>query len=202
MARYTGPKHKLARREGVNIIGKSSQSLERRLNVLPGSLGRRTRRSRPSEYGLQLREKQKLKRIYGLFEKQFRKNVIEAQRMTENTEEALIQLLESRLDNIVYRLGFAPSRPMARQMVSHGHIKVNGKRLNIPSYKVRIGEKITVSDKFIANEINKKMIEDSEIEVLPSLSKTKFTGEVKRMPTSEEIANPVEYQLVIEFYSR
>ncbi len=202
MARYTGPKHKLARREGVNIIGKASQSLERRLNVLPGSLGRRSRRSRPSEYGLQLREKQKLKRIYGLFEKQFRKNVIEAERMSENTEEALIQLLESRLDNVVYRLGFAPSRPMARQMVSHGHIKVNGKRLNIPSYKVKIGEKITVSEKFVANEINKKMIEDNQTELLPSLSKDKMTGEMKRMPKSEEIANPVEYQLVIEFYSR
>ncbi len=202
MARYTGPKHKLARREGVNILGKSSQSLERRLNVLPGSLGRRGRRVRTSEYGLQLREKQKLKRIYGLLERQFRKNVLEAQRMSENTEEALVQLLESRLDNIVYRLGFAPSRPMARQMVSHGHIQVNDKRLNIPSYRVKIGDKVTVGNKFIANEINKKMIEDNDLEIIPSLSKTKMTGEVKRMPKSEEIANPVEYQLVIEFYSR
>lgn len=202
MGRYTGPKHKLARREGVNILGKSSQSLERRLNVLPGSLGRRSRRSRPSEYGIQLREKQKLKRIYGLFEKQFKKNVIEAQRMSENTEEALVQLLESRLDNIVYRLGFAPSRPMARQMVSHGHILVNEKKLDIPSYKVKVGDKISVSSKFVLNEINKKMIEDNEIEVLPNLKKSKMTGELKRMPTSEEIANPVEYQLVIEFYSR
>lgn len=202
MARYTGPKHKLARREGVNILGKASQSLERRINVLPGSLGRRGRRSRPSEYGLQLREKQKLKRIYGLLEKQFRKTVLEAQRMSENTEEALVQLLESRLDNIVYRLGFAPTRPMARQMVSHGHIQVNGKKLNIPSYRVKVGDKVTVSDKFVANEINKKMIEDNELEVLPSLSKTKLTGELKRMPKSEEIANPVQYQLVIEFYSR
>lgn len=202
MGRYTGPKHKLARREGVNILGKSSQSLERRLNVLPGSLGRRGRRSRPSEYGIQLREKQKLKRIYGLFEKQFKKNVIEAQRMSENTEEALVQLLESRLDNIVYRLGFAPTRPMARQMVSHGHILVNEKKLDIPSYKVKVGDKISVSSKFVLNEINKKMIEDNEIEVLPSLKKSKMTGELKRMPTSKEIANPVEYQLVIEFYSR
>ena len=202
MARYTGPKHKLARREGVNILGKTSQSLERRLNVLPGSLGRRSRRSRPSEYGIQLREKQKLKRIYGLMEKQFRKIVLEAQRMSENTEEALVQLLESRLDNIVYRLGFAPSRPMARQMVSHGHVKVNGKKLNIPSYKVKIGEKIAISEKFTANEFNKKTIEDNQTEVLPSLKKDKMTGELVRLPKSEEIANPVEYQLVIEFYSR
>lgn len=202
MARYTGPKHKLARREGVNILGKTSPSLERRLNVLPGSLGRRGRRSRPSEYGVQLREKQKLKRIYGLLEKQFRNNVMEAERMSENTEEALVQLLESRLDNIVYRLGFAPSRPMARQMVSHGHILVNGKRLNIPSYRVKVGDKISVSDKFIANEINKKMIEDNQTEIIPSLSRTNTVGELIRMPKSEEIANPVEYQLVIEFYSR
>ncbi len=202
MARYTGPKHKIARREGVNIIGKASQSLERRLNVLPGSLNRRGRRVRTSEYGLQLREKQKLKRIYGLLEKQFRKNVIEAQRMSENTEEALIGLLESRLDNVVYRLGFAPSRPMARQMVSHGHILVNGKKLNIPSYKVRVGEKVAVGKKFVLNEFNKKMIEDNQIEVLANLSKDKMVGELKRMPTSEEIANPVQYQLVIEFYSR
>lgn len=202
MARYTGPKHKLARREGVNILGKASQSLERRLNVLPGSLGRRGRRNRPSEYGLQLREKQKLKRIYGLLEKQFRKTVLEAQRRSENTEEALVQLLESRLDNIVYRLGFAPSRPMARQMVSHGHVLVNGKKLNIPSYKVKVGEEVSVSDKFIANEINKKMIEENTVEVIPSLEKKKMTGKLTRMPKSEEIANPVEYQLVIEFYSR
>lgn len=202
MARYTGPKHKLARREGVNILGKASQSLERRLNVLPGSLGRRGRRNRPSEYGLQLREKQKLKRIYGLLEKQFRKTVLEAQRRRENTEEALIQLLESRLDNVVYRLGFAPSRAMARQMVSHGHIMVNGKKINIPSYSVKVGEKISISDKFTANEINKKMIEENPVEVLPNLEKKKMVGELKRMPKSEEIANPVEYQLVIEFYSR
>jgi len=202
MARYTGPKHKLARREGVNILGKVSQSLERRLNVLPGSLNRRGRRVRTSEYGLQLREKQKLKRIYGLMEKQFRKNVIEAQRMTENTDEALIQLLETRLDNIVYRLGFAHSRPMARQMVSHGHIQVNGKKVNIPSYKIKVGDKVAVSEKFLSNEMNKKSLEDIQLELLPSLVKTKNTGELKRMPTMEEIANPVEYQLVIEFYSR
>jgi len=202
MARYTGPKHKLARREGVNILGKASASLERRLNVLPGSLNRRGRRVRVSEYGMQLREKQKLKRIYGLLEKQFRKNVMEAQRRSENTEEVLIQLLESRLDNVVFRLGFANSRPQARQMVSHGHILVDGKKLDIPSYRVKVGEKITISDKYIANEMNKKLIEDIQIELLPSLKKDKMVGEFVRMPKTDEIANPVEYQLVIEFYSR
>ncbi len=202
MARYIGPKHKLARREGVNILGKSSPSLERRLNVLPGALNRRGRFSRPTEYGLQLREKQKLKRIYGMMEKQFRKYVAEAERMKENTDEALVQLLESRLDNIVYRLGFAQSRPQARQMVSHGHILVDGKRVDIPSYKVKVGQKIEVSEKYVKNEINKKTLEDIQIETLPFLAKGKLSGELKRMPKSEEIVNPVEYQLVIEFYSR
>src|SRR3990172_6119523 len=107
MARYTGPKHKLARREGVNIIEKASKSLDRRLNMLPGVHGRKGRRKKISEYGMQLREKQKLKGIYGLLEKQFTKYVKEAEKTKGNTEEALLQLLEGRLDNIVYRLGFA-----------------------------------------------------------------------------------------------
>jgi len=202
MARYTGPKHKIARREGVNIFGKASQSLERRINVLPGSHGRQTRRRRSSEFGLQLREKQKLKRIYGLLEKQFRNYVTEAERMSENTDEALIQLLESRLDNIVYRLGFAASRTHARQMVSHGHIRIDSKKVNIPSYRLRVGEKVSISEKYLSNEMNKKLIEDIQIETPSYLSKNNTVGELKRMPTREEIANPVEYQLVIEFYSR
>jgi len=202
MARYTGPKHKIARREGINILGKASQSLERRINILPGSLGRRARRRRASEYGLQLREKQKLKRIYGLLERQFRNYVAEAERMKENTDEALVQLLESRLDNVVYRLGFAASRAQARQMVSHGHIRVNDKKVTVPSYSVKVGEKISVSDKYTNNEMNKKLIESIQIEPLSHLLRKNMTGEMKSLPTREEIANPVEYQLVIEFYSR
>lgn len=144
MARYTGPKHKLARKEGINLLNKSSQSLTRRLNIPPGVHGRK-RKKRLSEFGLQLREKQKAKTTYGLLEKQFKKLVKTVQTKKGDTKELIISLLETRLDNIVYRLGFAKTRYMSRQMVSHGHIFVNGKRLNIPSYQVKVNDVITLS---------------------------------------------------------
>lgn len=201
MARYTGPKHKLARREGVNILGKTSASLDRRLNVPPGAHGKRRAR-KPSEFGVQLREKQKLKRIYGLMEKQFKKYVVSAQRSKITTEDALIQLLETRLDNIVYRLGFGKSRPQARQLVSHRHIYVNGKKVSIPSYKVLEGDKITLSSKFPIIQTEEEKEEKSTVEVPGFLSKKDLEGKLVRVPTHEDIANPVDYQLVIEFYSR
>ncbi len=198
MARYTGAKHKLARREGINILGKASASLERRLNVIPGSHGKKRAR-KLSEYGLQLREKQKLKRIYGLLERQFRKYVLNAQEQKINTEDALIGLLETRLDNVVYRLGFGKSRAQARQMVSHRHVLVNGKKVNIPSYRIAQGDKIILSPKF-------PMVtaEESEIEPeIPSfLEKNDKEGTLIRLPERADVANPVDYQLVIEFYSR
>jgi small subunit ribosomal protein S4 len=200
MARYTGPKHKLARREGVNILEKQSQSLERRLNVIPGSHSKR--RKKFSEYGLQLREKQKLKRIYGLLERQFRRYVEEAQKSQENTEEALMQVLESRLDNILFRLNFAKSRPMARQFVTHRHVMVNGKRVNIPSYRIKPGDVVQLSKGLLEKnpDVQKLIEEDSEL--LPYLSRKNIEGKIKRLPTPEEIQNPVDYHLVIEFYSR
>lgn len=197
MAKYNGPKHKLARREGINILGKTSQSLERRLNVIPGSHGKRRAR-KLSEYGVQLREKQKLKRIYGLLERQFRKYVLEAQNKKINTEDALIQILETRLDNVVYRLGFGKTRPQARQMVSHRHIFVNGQKVNIPSYRVIAGDTITLGPKFI-----KEPVEGEEAPAIPEyLSRENEAGKLVRVPTREDVANPVDYQLVIEFYSR
>lgn len=201
MARYTGPKHKLARREGVNIFDKDSASLERRLNVKPGSHGR-YRRTKTTEYGLQLREKQKLKRIYGILEKQFRKYINLAEKSKLNTDEALVQRLETRLDNVVYRLGFARSRAMARQLVSHVHILVNGKKINIPSYQVKVDDEITISEKFLKNEINKLELEESSLELLPFVVRKKNIGKLKKLPEREEVPNPVDYQLVIEFYSR
>jgi len=196
--RYTGPKHKLARREGTNILGKTSQSLERRLNVIPGSHSKRRAR-KLSEFGLQLREKQKLKRTYGLSEKQFKKYAIVAQKAKENTIDILVQNLETRLDNIVYRLGFGKSRPQARQMVAHRHVFVNGKKVNIPSYKVSAGDKITLSPKFQTEVVQ----ENVEAVVPPEfLEKTDFEGKLLRLPTREDVSNPVDYQLVIEFYSR
>ena len=198
MARYTGPKHKLARREGINILGKVSRSLDRRLNIIPGFHGKRRAR-KLSEFGMQLREKQKLKRIYGLMERQFRKYVTLAQGKKINTEDALIALLETRLDNIVYRLGFGKSRAQARQIVSHRHVFVNGKKINIPSYSVKGGDTISVTPEF------QKKDEDEEAEegkIPEFLVKKGFQGKLLRLPVKEDIANPVNYQLVIEFYSR
>jgi small subunit ribosomal protein S4 len=200
MARYTGPKNKLSRREGVNLFGKMSQSLERRLTTPPGSQGRRGRR-KVTEYGLQLREKQKLKRIYGLLEKQFSNYVTKASEDPGNTEEVLLQLLESRLDNIVYRMGFAQSRAQSRQYVSHGHVLVNDSKITIPSYQVKEGDVISLRDKLANVEIVKEKMNSDE-SVIEFVKRTKEKGSVLRMPTRDEVANPVDYALVIEFYSR
>ncbi len=202
MARYTGPKHKIARREGVNILEKASGSLERRLNILPGIQSRRGGRRKASEYGLQLREKQKLKRSYGLLEKQFRKYVEMAQKSHESTDEMLIQLLEGRLDNLVYRLGFAHSRNQARQFVSHGHVLVDGKKVTIPSYNVKIGEKVSLDKKLLSNEALKLHVDEAAANVLPYLERKDVVGKLSRKPTRDEVPNPADYQLVIEFYSR
>ena len=199
MARYTGPKHKQARREGINILSKTSASLERRINVIPGSHGKKRAR-KLSEFGLQLREKQKLKRIYGLLEKQFKKYIVEAQRRKINTEDALVQILETRLDNVVYRLGFGKTRPQARQMVSHRHVMVNGKKINIPSYTVGEGDKITITPKFQNEEIKARLEEG--VEVPEFVTRQDLEGKLVRLPTREDVSNPVNYQLVIEFYSR
>lgn len=201
MARYTGPKHKLARREGINIFGKVSRSLDKRINILPGAHGKRGRR-KASEFGIQLREKQKLKRTYGILEKQFKKYVVLAQKKREDTTDALVQLLETRLDNMVYRLGFAKSRFQARQFVSHRHILVNGKKVNIPSYTITVGDEISLSSKLVAkNEEIKRLLED-ELELPAFLKRENGRGKLLKIPTKDEISNPVDYQLVIEFYSR
>lgn len=201
MARYTGPKHRIARREGVNVLEKVSPSLDRRLNVPPGVHGRKGRRRKLSEYGIQLREKQKLKSIYGILEKQFKKYIDQAQKVKGNTEEALMQLLETRLDNIVYRFGFAKSRPQARQLTGHGHVLVNNRRVNTPSYKVNQGDVITLSSKILAVwKANKQ--EEQEASLPSYLDKKGEVGKVLRLPAKEDVANPVDYQLVIEYYSR
>jgi small subunit ribosomal protein S4 len=196
MARYTGPKHRLARLEGVNILEKTSNSLERRLNIIPGIHGKKGRR-KTSEYGLQLREKQKLKRIYGLMEKQFRNYVLQAQKATSNTENVLVELLESRLDNVVYRAGLAKSRTHARQLVSHGHVFVNSKKVTIPSFGVKMEDVVTLDSK-----MSKFLEEKEEYITLPFIERKNASGKLTRMPKSEEVPNPVDYQLVIEFYSR
>ncbi|HXS15002.1 MAG TPA: 30S ribosomal protein S4, partial [Candidatus Saccharimonadales bacterium] len=150
MARYTGPKHKLARREGINILDKQSASLQKRLTVKPGVHGAKRAR-KLSEFGQQLREKQKAKNVYGMLEKQFANLVHDVQKAKGDTSEQIIARLERRLDNIVYRLGFTKSRFMARQFVGHGHVLVNGKKVTIPSYTVSEGDVVELSEKIQKN---------------------------------------------------
>jgi len=196
MGRYIGPKHKLARREGVNILDKTSASLQRRLNIPPGQHGRK-RKKRLSEYGVQLREKQKAKFVYGLGESQFKKLFQNVERQKSETGELLISLLETRLDNIVYRLGFAKTRFMARQLVSHGHVLVNGKKVNIPSYSVKVDETVTLSPK-----MQKTQLSEDKQEILSFLKKEGPVGKLARMPNKSDVQVPFDVQLIIEYYSR
>lgn len=200
MARYTGPKHKLARREGVNILDKQSASLLRRLNIPPGVHGRKGKR-RASEYGQQLREKQKAKAMYGVMEKQFKRLVTELEKQKGDTGELMVSTLETRLDNVVYRLSFAKSRFMARQLVSHGHVKVNGKRVTIPSYQVEPGDIIEISEKIQKNpDVVKLLAEES---VLVSFVERKGTkGKLVRLPKQDDVVVPFNTQQIVEYYSR
>lgn len=200
MARYTGPKHRLARRVGVNILDKTSNSLARRLSVPPGIHGRKRRR-RLSEYGEQMLEKQKAKMTYGLLEKQFKNLVQKVQKRKGDTQEFIISQLETRLDNLVYRLGFAKTRNMARQLVSHGHILVNGRKVSIPSYSVSEGDVISLSKK---TETNPRILEllKEEKEFLPYVKREGLSGKLLRLPKLEDLQVPFNLRLIIEYYSR
>ena len=201
MARYTGPKHKLARKVGVNLLDKSSASLQRRLNIAPGVHGKKRKR-RLSEYGLQMKEKQKAKIMYGLLEKQLKNLVKTVQTKKGDTGEMILSLLETRLDNLVYRLGFAKTRSNARQFTSHGHILVNGKKVNIPSYQVKVGDEISVSDKIKANPQLQVASEEKEGNIIPFLNRNKLSGRLVRMPKKDDLELPFNIQLIIEYYSR
>lgn len=208
MARYRGPVEKLERRLGVDLglkgerrlAGKSA--LEKR-PYAPGQHGQR--RTKISDYGLQLREKQKAKFMYGVSEKQFRALFVEANRRDGNTGSLLIQLLEQRLDNVVYRMGFATTRAFARQLVNHRHILVDGKRVDIPSYKVRPGQKIEVREKSLANpQIVRAMELTNQTGMVEwvDVEKEKLFGIFTRIPAREEITIPVEERLIVELYSK
>lgn len=200
MARYTGPKRRLSRREGIPLFAKDVKALERKGAVAPGQHGAKMRR-RLSEYGLQLREKQKAKRLYGILEKQFNRYVKTASKIKGSTGLALLEFLETRLDNVVYKLGFAQSRAFARQLVSHGHIKVDDSRVSIPSYIVRVGQTIALSPKLSDNTQVKKSLD--EIETLPEWLERKATiGKVLRLPKREEMEQSIDEQLIVEYYSR
>ncbi len=208
MARYRGPVEKLERRLGVDLglkgerrlAGKSA--LEKR-PYAPGQHGQR--RAKISEYGLQLREKQKAKFMYGVSEKQFRSLFKEANRREGNTGELLIQLLEQRLDNVVYRMGFATTRAAARQFVNHGHVLVDGKRVDIPSYRVKPGQKIEIREKSKTNPQILRSIEltnQTGIVEWVDVDKDKLFGIFTRIPEREEISIPVEERLIVELYSK
>jgi small subunit ribosomal protein S4 len=206
MGRYTGPKDRLSRREGVNLMLKGARSesgkLERRMQP-PGM--HHWRRGRTSDYGQRLREKQKVKRYYGVRDRQFMNLYKLASRMKGDTGAALLQLLERRLDNVVYKLGFAQSRAAARQTVSHGHIYVNGRRLNIPSYRVEVGDKITVKDSDRSKALVRSRLEElgePHVQSWLKLDLPKMEGEIVALPTREDVLIPVEVQLIVEFCSR
>lgn len=200
MARYIGPKRRLSRREGTPLFTKDIKALERKGAIPPGQHGMRRRR-RVSEYGLQLREKQKIKRIFGVLERQFKRYFEDASRIKGSTGLALLQTLETRLDNVVYKLGFTQSRAQARQLVSHGHIKIDGRKVTIPSYNVKVGETIALSDKLSDNIQVKKSLEAQA--TLPEwLDRQATVGKVLRMPNREEMEQGVNEQLVVEYYSR
>jgi len=200
MAHYIGPKHKLARREGINIIEKTSASLARRLNVPPGIHGKKNKR-RTSEYGLQLREKQKAKATYGLLERQFKILVERVSKQKGDKGELLLGHLETRLDNFVYRLSLAKTRFQARQLVTHGHITVNGKKMTIPSYQAEEGDVISLSSKMQKNIVIMKHVEEGK-EVLPFLEKQGVAGKLVRMPKPGDVVAPFSTRQIIEYYSR
>jgi small subunit ribosomal protein S4 len=197
--RYTGPKDRLSRRESFDLFGAGSKLT--RLQVPPGVHGPKGSRG-SSQYGRQLREKQKVKRIYGIMEKQFETYMTEAFKSKGNTGEALLVKLERRLDNIIYRLGFAPSRPAARQLVSHRHVLVNAKRVNIPSFQVSVGDTISLDGKGLSIPEVKKTLDLKDFKVVSWLNRKAAVGKVERLPKREDISEAVSEQDIVEFYSR
>lgn len=209
MARYTGPVCRLCRREGEKLFLKGEKCYTEKCPVdrrpyPPGQHGQ-GRRTRLTEYGIHLREKQKLRRIYGVLERQFRRYYQEASRRKGVTGETLLQLLECRLDNVVYRLGFAPSRAAARQLVMHGHFTVNGKKMDIPSARVKVGDVIAVRERSRNIAMIKESVQAAQSRGVPDwleLDADGLKGTVKSLPTREQIDVRVQEHLIVEHYSR
>jgi small subunit ribosomal protein S4 len=202
MARYTGPRVRISRRFGVPIFG-PTKYLERR-NYGPGVHGPKSRR-KTTDYGLGLLEKQKLRYYYGLLERQFRGVYERALRRRGVTGEQMLQILETRLDNVVYQLGFANTRAAARQLVGHGHVRVNGRKVSIPSYALRVNDTVEVRDHSRSRQLASKNLESSTSRAVPdwlSLNKDAFKGVVMRIPSRNDIQPIANEQAVVEFYSR
>ncbi|PPE70498.1 30S ribosomal protein S4 [Caldimonas thermodepolymerans] len=207
MARYLGPKAKLSRREGTDLYLKSARRAigdKAKFDTKPGQHGR-TSGSRTSDYGLQLREKQKVKRMYGVLERQFRRYFAEAERRKGNTGSNLLQLLESRLDNVVYRMGFGSTRAEARQLVSHKAITVNGEVVNIPSYMVKAGDVVAVREKAKKQARIQEAFKLAEQVGLPAwvqVDGAKLEGVFKKVPDRDEFGAEINESLIVELYSR
>jgi small subunit ribosomal protein S4 len=210
MARYMGGKCRLCRREQIRLYLKGERcytdkcAIERK-GYIPGEHGHDRRRAKESPYGQQLREKQKARRIYGILECQFRNYFKKAERKKGVTGEILLQLLECRLDNLVYRLGVVPSRPNARQLVRHGHIEVNGRRVDIPSYQVRVGDVIRVRDKSKTLSVVKDSVQNrrrTEMQTWLDFDEKKLEGRLVEVPSRENIPVPIQEQLIVELYSK
>lgn len=203
MARNTGPKTKISRRYNV-LIGGSAKAFERK-NYPPGMHGPKGSRRKVSDYAVALAEKQKLRHQYGVLEKQFRRYFAIASAKRGVTGEILLQLLETRIDNVVYRLGFAKTRQGARQLVAHGHVKVNGRKLDVASANLKPGDKVTIKDAAGSKRLAQRNLEQTQIVTVPEwllVDRDNLAGEVTRIPTRDEINPIANEQLVVELYSR
>jgi small subunit ribosomal protein S4 len=202
MARYTGPRVRISRRYGTPIFG-ASKYLERK-NYPPGIHGPKSRRKQ-TDYAKSLGEKQKLRYTYGLLERQFRRIFENARKKRGATPDMLMQLLETRLDNVVFRLGLANTRAFSRQMVTHGHVRVNGRRVSIPSYNVKAGDTIEARDRAKSKQLFQKNLEATQIVTVPdwlTVNREAMRGQVVRIPTMEDIQPNINVRQVVEFYSR
>ncbi|MBX7221691.1 MAG: 30S ribosomal protein S4 [Blastocatellia bacterium] len=212
MARYRGPVCRLCRREGVKLFLKGERcfkpscAIDKRGPQPPGQHGRDLRRGKLTGYGEQLREKQKAKRIYGMGEGQFRSYFERAVRQKGVTGENLLALLERRLDNVVYRMGAATSRAQARQLVSHGHISVNNRKVDIPSFQVKVGDMVAVRENSVANAHVQKAFQTADGRGRPAwielVDKTKLVGKVTSLPRREDITQDIKEQMIVELYSK
>ena len=209
MARYVGAVCRLCRREGMKLFLKGERcytekcAIEKR-NFPPGQHGK-TRKAKLAGYGVQLREKQKVKRIYGVLEDQFRRYFEAAERQRGITGETLLQLLERRLDNVAYRMGLATSRPQARQLVRHGHLQVNGRKVDVPSYSVRVGDVVSVRQTSQKDAAVQHALEEVKGRGVPewlSFDAERMSGRIMSLPTREQINLPVQEQLIVELYSK
>jgi small subunit ribosomal protein S4 len=209
MARYIGPTCKLARREGADLGLKSPRRAvdsKCKLEQKPGQHGATARKGKMSDYATQLREKQKVKRIYGLLERQFRNYYAKASRKKGNTGETLLQLLETRLDNVIYRMGFAVTRPQARQLVSHRGVLVNGKAVNLPSYQVKAGDAVALTESAQRQlRVQEAVTISQEMDLAPNwveVDAKKFAGVFKAVPERSDLPSDINEALIVELYSK